>query len=93
MLSEDPIRQALHASRVVPLAVAKLHGPLGLEQLAVAVSRINPALGPGSAHAPAGLPGSGDVGKIRALPEFPWLATRCCEVRCDRRVGTHASRA
>jgi hypothetical protein len=45
MLSEEQIRQALHANRVVPLAVAKPHGPLGLEQLAAAVSRINPALG------------------------------------------------
>ena len=44
MLSEKQIQQALHASRVVPLAVAKLHGPLGLEQLAVAVSRVNLAL-------------------------------------------------
>ena len=48
MLSEEQIRQALHASRVVPLAVAKSHGPLGLEQLAAAVSHVNPALGPGS---------------------------------------------
>lgn len=47
MLSEEQIRQALHASRVVPLAVAKPHGPLGLEQLAAAVSRVNPALGSG----------------------------------------------
>ncbi len=50
MLSEEQIRQALHASRVVPLAVAKPHGPLGLEQLAAAVSRINPALGSGDPH-------------------------------------------
>jgi hypothetical protein len=34
MLSEVQVRQALHASRVVPLAVAKPCGPLGLEQLA-----------------------------------------------------------
>jgi hypothetical protein len=45
MFSEEQIRQALHASRVVPLAVVKPHGPLGLEQLAAAVSRVNPALG------------------------------------------------
>ena len=45
MLSEKQIRQALHASRVVPLAVVKSHGPLGIEQLVTAVSRINPALG------------------------------------------------
>ena len=48
MLSEDQIRQALHASRVVPLAVAQPHGSLGLEQLAAAVSHVNPALGAGS---------------------------------------------
>jgi len=48
MLSEEQIREALHASRVVPLAVAKQHGPQGLEQLAAAVSRVNPALGLGS---------------------------------------------
>ncbi|HEY7329795.1 MAG TPA: hypothetical protein VH592_19325 [Gemmataceae bacterium] len=39
MLSEEAIRSALHASRVVPLAVANPHGPLGLEQLAAAVAR------------------------------------------------------
>jgi hypothetical protein len=50
MLSEEQIRQALHASRVEPLAVAKPHGSLGLEQLAAAVSRINPALGSGDLH-------------------------------------------
>ena len=44
MLSEAQIRQALRASRVVPLAVANPHGPLGLEQLAAVVSRVNPAL-------------------------------------------------
>ena len=48
MLSEEQIRQALHARRVVPLAVARPHTPLGLEQLAAAVSRVNPALGSGS---------------------------------------------
>lgn len=30
---------------------------------------------------------------LKALPEFPWLARRCCEVRYGRRVGSHASRA
>jgi hypothetical protein len=48
MLSEEQIQQALQASRVVPLAVAKPHGPLGLEQLAAAVSYVNPALGSGN---------------------------------------------
>ena len=47
MLSEEQIREALHASRVVPLLVANPHGPLGLEQLAAAVSRVNPELGSG----------------------------------------------
>jgi hypothetical protein len=37
MLSEEQIKQALHADRVVPLGVANSHGPLGLEQLAEAV--------------------------------------------------------
>jgi hypothetical protein len=50
MLSEEQIRQALHASHVVPLAVAEPHGPLGLEQLAAAVSRVNSALGSGDAR-------------------------------------------
>lgn len=46
MVPEEQIRQVLHANRVLPLTVAKPHGPLGLEQLATAVSRIDPALGP-----------------------------------------------
>ena len=57
MLSEEEIRQVLHAKRVVPLTVARPHGPLGLEQLAAAVSHINPALGPGDprVHRPIAL--------------------------------------
>ena len=39
MLTEEQIRQSLHASRVIPLDVASPHGPLGLEQLAAAVAR------------------------------------------------------
>jgi hypothetical protein len=38
MPTEEAIRRALHASRVVPLAVPNPHGPLGLEQLAAAVA-------------------------------------------------------
>lgn len=38
MLSDHDIRQALRASRVVPLATANPHGPLGLEQLAAEVA-------------------------------------------------------
>jgi len=37
MLTEEQIRQSLHAGRVIPLGVANSHGPLGLEQLAAAV--------------------------------------------------------
>ncbi len=40
MLSEQEIRQALHASRVVALSVPSPHGPLGLEQLAEEVGQI-----------------------------------------------------
>jgi hypothetical protein len=39
MLTEEDIRRALHASRVLPVDVENPHGPLGLEQLAAAVSR------------------------------------------------------
>lgn len=46
MLSQEEIQQSLHASRVVPLSVEKPHGPLGLEQLAAVVSRVNPSIGP-----------------------------------------------
>jgi hypothetical protein len=38
MLSEETIRDALHANRVVSLSSANPHGPLGLEQLAAAVA-------------------------------------------------------
>jgi hypothetical protein len=39
MLTEEQIRQALHASRVIPVGVPDPHGPLGLEHLAAAVAR------------------------------------------------------
>jgi hypothetical protein len=39
MLTEDEIRRALHAGRVLPIEVENPHGPLGLEQLAAAVER------------------------------------------------------
>ena len=38
MLTDEAIRRALHASRVVPLAVPNPHGPLDLEQLSAAVA-------------------------------------------------------
>ena len=40
MLSQKEIQTALHASRVVPIAVSNPHGPFGLEQLAEAVSQL-----------------------------------------------------
>src|SRR5689334_9952201 len=40
MLTDEQIRDALHASRVVPLAVPNPHGPLGLEHLAAVVARV-----------------------------------------------------
>jgi hypothetical protein len=43
MLSEQQIREALHANRVVPVAVPNPHGPLGMEQLAEAVARVTAA--------------------------------------------------
>ena len=39
MLTVEQIRQSLHARRVIPLGVVSPHGPLGLEQLAAAVTR------------------------------------------------------
>jgi hypothetical protein len=39
-ITGEEIRVALHADRVVPLAVANPHGPLGLEQLAAAVASL-----------------------------------------------------
>ena len=39
MVTEEEIRRALHASRVVPTNVANPHGPLGLEQLAAEVAQ------------------------------------------------------
>jgi hypothetical protein len=40
MLTQEQIQQALHAGRVVPVVVSNPHGPLGLEQLAEAVARL-----------------------------------------------------
>ena len=62
MLSEEQIRRVLHASRVVSLTVAKPHGPLGLEQLAAAVARLNPAHGPDNAR----------VRRLIALDQATW---------------------
>jgi len=39
MLTDEEIRRALHASRVLSVPVGNPHGPLGLEQLAAAVER------------------------------------------------------
>lgn len=40
MPSQQEIRAALRASRVVPLGVAKPDGPLGLEHVAAVVARV-----------------------------------------------------
>lgn len=39
MLTEEEIRRALHASRVVEIDVKNPHGPLGLEHLATAIAQ------------------------------------------------------
>ena len=39
MLSEQEIKQALRASRVIPVSVGNPHGPFGWEQLAHTVAR------------------------------------------------------
>ena len=56
MLSEEQIKQALHADRVVPLNVPNPHGPLGLEHLAEAVSRLNIPSGPSRVERSIALP-------------------------------------
>ena len=50
MLSKEKIQQALPASQVVTLSVAKPGGSLGLEQLAAAASRINPEIRSGASR-------------------------------------------
>ena len=57
MLTEEAIRQSLHADRVVPLTVANPHGPLGLEELAAAFA----------AHRQ----GLAQPGRVRRVIEFP----------------------
>jgi hypothetical protein len=64
MLTEQEIKQALHARRVVPLSVPNPHGPLGLEQLAAAVARI--------ADSPVPLPDDGRVRRPIALSVQTW---------------------
>lgn len=56
MLSEQQIKQALHAQRVLPLGVASPHGPLGLEQLAEAVSRLSGPAGQSRVERPIAVP-------------------------------------
>jgi hypothetical protein len=38
VLTEEEIRRALHADRVMPIDVADIHGPLGLEHLAAVIA-------------------------------------------------------
>jgi hypothetical protein len=40
MLSDEEIRTALHASRVIPVSVNNPHGPFGLEELAGVIERL-----------------------------------------------------
>ncbi len=40
MLTQQEIKQALRASRVVDLSIKNPHGPIGLEQLAQTVMRV-----------------------------------------------------
>src|SRR3954451_11738425 len=58
MLSDQQIRDALLASRVVLVAVPNCHGPLGLEQLAEAVARLtaSPPSPAGKVERPLTLP-------------------------------------
>jgi hypothetical protein len=57
VLTEQQIKQALNADRVLPLGVANPHGPFGLEQLAEAVSRMSrPQAGPSRVERPIALP-------------------------------------
>lgn len=51
MLTEQEIRQALHADRVVPFPVPNPHGPLGLEHLAGMLGQIAEAYS-GLSHRP-----------------------------------------
>jgi hypothetical protein len=64
MLTEQEIQQALHAHRVVPLSVANPHGPIGLEQVAAAVSRLT--------DAPISEPGVARIRRPIALSVQAW---------------------
>jgi hypothetical protein len=63
MLTQQQIREALRASRVVPVDVPNPHGPLGLEELAQAVERME-----GGAAAEA----AGRVRRPLTLPAETW---------------------
>jgi hypothetical protein len=56
LLTGEEIRRALHADRVVPLGVVNPHGPLGLEQLAAAVTVSRKAAQPARVRRPIELP-------------------------------------
>ena len=64
MLDEKAIQQALHAHRVVPLAVPNPHGPLGLEQLAAVVARL--------AQSPVEAPDEGRIRRPISLSAQSW---------------------
>lgn len=48
MLSEDQIRDALHATRAIPVDVPNPHGPFGLEQLAETLARAGVGIAAGT---------------------------------------------
>jgi hypothetical protein len=56
VLTEEEIRRALHADRVIPIGVVSPHGPLGLEQLAAAVAALRKSVPPGRVRRPIELP-------------------------------------
>jgi hypothetical protein len=62
MLTEDQIRTALHAGRVVALPPMNPHGPLGLEQLAVIVRGLSAE----------GQPAEHKISRPIALPVETW---------------------
>jgi hypothetical protein len=83
MLKEQEIRQALHGARVLPLGVANPHGPLGLEQLKAAVSRL-----PGS---PLSHPDWEHVRRPIALPLPTWEKLENLAQATSRETATEVS--
>jgi len=70
MPSADEIRSALHASRVIPLNVPSIHGPLGLEHLASIVATLPK--------------GSGDTLTIPVQPETRKALERLATIQSQK---------